>query len=123
MIKKLRITNAYKDVSQRGNDMLVIDFDTVDERIRHYLVFMPDRPELTTRLFDEFMASFPEITNYDTSTWKGYQGAGEIADNRVQYFIPADEQAGLEPVPEPIILKPGNAQGWYDAIAQEARKS
>ena len=104
---RIRIKEAEKAVSKSGNDMLVLKFDVsgYDVTLYHYIVFMPDKPEITNRNLTQFFDSFKGIPagQFDISKWGGQTGAAEIKHEeyngninaKIKYFIPADKQGDL----------------------------
>lgn len=110
---RVRVAAADKAVSKNGNDMLVLQFDVSGhaQTLYHYIVFMPDRPEITNRNLTQFFDSFKDIKEGDTNfaNWIGKVGAVHVVHEeyngeqrpRIKYFIRADKTAGLPPWQEP----------------------
>ena len=110
---RVRVRAADKAVSKNGNDMLVLQFDVSGSTLTlyHYIVFMPDRPEITNRNLTQFFDSFNGIKMGDTNTanWIGKVGAVHVKLEeyngeqrpRIQYFIRADKASGLPAWQEP----------------------
>ena len=104
---RIRIKSAEKTVSKTGKDMLTLQFDVsgYDTILYHYIVFLPDRPEITNRNLTQFFDSFKDIPegDFDTSHWIGKVGACEIkheeyngkVNAKIKYFIHKDKQAEL----------------------------
>lgn len=104
---RIRIKDAEKAVSKTGKDMLVLQFD-VSGQIRtlyHYIVFLPDRPEITNRNLTQFFDSFGGIPegDFNTKNWIGKTGAcvvkheeyNDSMTEKVKYFIPVEKQDDL----------------------------
>ena len=110
---RVRIQNAEKAVSKKGNDMLILKLDVsgYDETLYHYVVFLTDRPEITNRNLTQFYDSFKDIPDGDPNTknWIGKVGACTIkheeyngaVKSRIGYFIPADKQDDMPNWREP----------------------
>ena len=106
---RVRIVSAEKAQSKTGNDMLTIQLDIsgYKDKLYHYIVFMPDKPELTNQKLTQFFDSFKDIPDgdFDTSHWAGKVGACTIKHEeyngnincKVGYFISADKQGDLPP--------------------------
>lgn len=104
---RVRIKSAEKTQSKSGNDMLALQFDVngYSETLYHYIVFMPDKAELTNQKLTQFFDSFKGIPDgeFDTAKWIGQTGACTIkhdkyegnTKSKVGYFIPADKQQDL----------------------------
>lgn len=105
---RVRIADAEKAISKNGNDMLVLTLDVSGYRSRlwHYVVFMPDHPEITNRnltsIFDSF--GIPE-GDFNLNNWKGKIGACMTKQDeygtKVRYFISKEKQAALPAWKEP----------------------
>lgn len=101
------IENAEMAVSKKGNDMLIITlkFDNDEPSLRHYIVFMDDKPEITNRMLTQFFDSFGiEEGNFEVRSYIGKAGACQIKHQedpnygtqaRVSYFIKKSLQDGL----------------------------
>lgn len=110
---RIRIKSADKAVSKSGNDMLVLQFDVsgYTETIYHYIVFMPDKPEITNRNLTQFFDAFKDIADgeLDTAKWLGKVGACSVkheeyngnVNSKVDKFIPAGKQGDLPAWKEP----------------------
>lgn len=106
---RIRIKSAEKASSSKGNDMLALQFDVSGEpgTLYHYIVFLPDRPEITNRNLTQFFDAFPGIPNgdFDMTHWIGKVGACEVKHEewngnmsaKIRYFIHADKQKDLPP--------------------------
>lgn len=109
---RIRIRSVEKKQSQSGRDMLAFQFDVsgVKAILYHYIVFMPDRPEITNRNLTQFFDSFLDIPegNFNLQSWVGKMGACNVAvdknDNtrtRLSSFISFDRAKGLPAWQEP----------------------
>lgn len=106
---RIRIKEAESAISSNGNDMLVLQFEVSGSNkvIWHYIVFLPDRPEITNRMLTQFFESFKDIQDgdFDTAKWIGKVGACKIKHEeyngdmkeKISYFISADRQGDLPP--------------------------
>ena len=104
---RIRIKSAEKAVSKTGKDMLALQFDVSGQTriLYHYIVFLPDRPEITNRNLTQFFDSFAGIKegDFDTSHWVGQVGACRVKHEdyndslteRIKYFIPYSKQGEL----------------------------
>ena len=110
---RIRIKSAEKSVSKSGNDMLALQFEVsgYNSTLYHYIVFMPDRPEITNRNLTAFFDAFKDIPDgeFDTSKWIGKVGACQVKHEeyngnmnaKIHYFISADKQGNLPAWKEP----------------------
>lgn len=109
------IESAEKAVSKSGNEMLVIKMRVsgYSSMLWNYIVFMPDRPEITnqklTQLFDSFGI---EDGNFNLASYVGKAGAvhvklDEQGYSKVAWFIHKNKQDNLPPwkgdVPTPNV--------------------
>ena len=106
-VYRIRIKSAEKAVSKSGKDMLALQFDVSGQTriLYHYIVFLPDRPEITNRNLTQFFDSFAGIKegDFDTAHWIGQVGACRVKHEeyndslteRIQYFISYNKQADL----------------------------
>ena len=106
---RIRVRAVEKAQSKQGNDMLVLQFDVSGSAkvLYYYLVFMPDRPEITNGKLTQFFDSFKDIKDgdFDILNWIGKVGACMIKHEeyngekreRISYFIKADKQGDLPP--------------------------
>lgn len=104
---RVRIVSAEKAQSKNGNDMLTLKFDVsgYKDTVYHYIVFMPDKAEMTNQKLTQFFDSFKDIPDgdFDTSHWVGKVGACTIKHEeyngninpKIGYFIAADKAADL----------------------------
>ena len=107
---RVRIADAEKGVSQSGRDMLKMTLDVSGYRsqIRHYVVFLDDRPEVTNRnltsIFDCF--SIPE-GDFNLKNWVGKSGVAATKQDdfgaKINYFVSASraDRMNLPPWEEP----------------------
>lgn len=109
---RVRIKEVKKKQSKKGNDMLEITLQVsgMNNLLWHYIVFMPDRPEMTNRMLTQFFDSFKDIKEGDfvLANWVGKVGACVVAVDkddetrtRISYFIKADKQGDLPAWVEP----------------------
>lgn len=115
---RIRIAKAEKAVSKTGKDMLALQFDVsgYNSKLFHYIVFLPDRPEITNRNLTQFFDSFKDIPegDFNTANWIGKVGACEVkhedyngsASAKVKFFISKANQANL-----PAWVEPENSNG------------
>ena len=97
MREKVKITGAEYQQSKAGNRMIVLSLETpTGEKIRHYITFMPTKPDITNRLLDVFFKAFEiEMGNFSFSDWIGKEAEAELVDDewngrtykKVKYFI------------------------------------
>lgn len=104
---RIRIKSAEKAVSQKGREMLVLQFEISGNKatIFHYIVFMEEHKEITNRNLTQFFDSFSGIAegDLDTQHWIGKVGAAMIKHEeyegktklKISYFIKADEAKDL----------------------------
>lgn len=114
---RIRVKSAERAVSKKGNDMLVLQFDVsgYDATLYHYIVFMPDKPEITNRMLTQFFDSFKDIPEpkpgeeININSWIGKVGACTVkheeyngnVNAKIGYFIAADKQGDLPNWREP----------------------
>lgn len=109
---RIRVLNADKAVSSKGNDMLALQFEVsgMNNILYHYIVFLNDRPEITNRMLTSFFDSFKDIKegDFNMQNWIGKVGACKVNVDkndpdrtRLSYFIPADKQGELPAWKEP----------------------
>lgn len=126
---RIRIASAEKAVSKTGKDMLALQFEVAGctSILYHYIVFLPDRPDITNRSLTQFFDSFKDIPDgeFDTKKWIGKVGACEVKHEeyngnetaRVHYFIPADKQNDLPAwmsATAPAEIAPDEDVPWSD---------
>lgn len=105
---RVRIADAEKAISKNGNDMLVLTLDVSGYRSRlwHYVVFMPDHPEITNRNLTAIFDSFGIADgDFNLANWKGKVGACMTKQDdfgtKVRYFLSRKKQESLPPWKEP----------------------
>ena len=109
---RIRVLNADKAVSSKGNDMLALQFEVsgMNNILYHYIVFLNDRPEITNRMLTSFFDSFKDIKegDFNMQNWIGKVGACKVNVDKndpdrtkLSYFIPADKQGELPAWKEP----------------------
>ena len=105
---RVRIADAEKAISKNGNDMLVLTLDVSGYRSRlwHYVVFMPDHPEITNRNLTSIFDSFGIADgDFNLANWKGKVGACVTKQDefgtKVRYFLSRKKQENLPPWKEP----------------------
>lgn len=105
---RVRIADAEKAISKNGNDMLVLTLDVSGYRSRlwHYVVFMPDHPEITNRNLTSIFDSFGIADgDFNLANWKGKVGACMTKQDefgtKVRYFLNKKKQEKLPPWQEP----------------------
>ena len=110
---RIRIAKAEKAVSKTGKDMLTLEFEVsgYNSHLYHYIVFLPDRPEITNRNLTQFFDSFKDIPegDFNTANWVGKIGACHVkheeyngnTNAKVKYFIDKDKQGTLPAWVEP----------------------
>lgn len=105
---RVRIADAEKAISKNGNDMLVLTLDVsgYKSRLWHYVVFMPDHPEITNRNLTSIFDSFGIADgDFNLANWKGKVGACMTKQDeygtKVRYFIAKSNQGNLPPWSEP----------------------
>ena len=97
--------------------MLVLQFDVsgYTATLYHYIVFMPDKPEITNRMLTQFFDSFKDIPEpkpgeeININSWIGKVGACTVkheeyngnTNAKIGYFIAADKQGDLPVWREP----------------------
>lgn len=110
---RIRVKDVEMAISKNGNDMMVVQFEVSGSTqiLYHYIVFMPDRPEITNRNLTQFYDSFKDIVPGDTNTanWIGKVGAAKVKleeyngemKPRISYFIRSDKAVNLPAWQEP----------------------
>lgn len=105
---RVRIADAEKAISKKENDMLVLTLDVsgYKSRLWHYVVFMPDHPEITNRNLTSIFDSFGIADgDFDLANWKGKVGACMTKQDefgtKVRYFLNKKKQENLPPWKEP----------------------
>lgn len=105
---RVRIADAEKAISKNGNDMLVLTLDVsgYGARLWHYVVFMPDHPEITNRNLTAIFDSFGIADgDFNLANWKGKVGACVTKQDefgtKVRYFLSKKKQETIPPWKEP----------------------
>ena len=110
---RIRVKSAEKAVSKTGKDMLTLVFDVsgYNAKLYHYIVFLPDKPEITNSNLTQFFDAFPGIGdgNFNIASWVGQVGACFVKHEeyngstsaKIQYFLKPDKAASLSPWKEP----------------------
>ena len=109
---RVRIEEIEQQRSKTGNDMLklTLSISGHTSKLFHYLVFMPDRPQLTNQKLGTIFDSFGiKPGDMNMLNWRGKMGAckmkHEIYEGRTQakisYFILKSRQDGLPAWQEP----------------------
>lgn len=96
----LEIGKATKEVSKTGKEMLHLSLFVLDSTnavlrtLHHYIVFLPDRPEITNRNLTQLFKAFGLDSNSYTklSEYNGKKGVGHIYTdesgfNKIKYFV------------------------------------
>ena len=114
---RVRIKQADKAMSKKGNDMLTLQLEVSGSKqiLYHYITFMDDKPEITNRMLTQFFDAFPGIPegDFNMKNWIGKVGACKVKHEeyngnmqaKVHYFISADRQKDLPPWKEPDGIK------------------
>ena len=104
---RVRVKAVEKAQSQKGNEMLVFQFDVSgsNKTLYHYITFLPNNPQVTNGQLTQFFDSFKDIKDgdFDFLNWVGKVGACKIKHElyngekreRISYFIKADKQKDL----------------------------
>lgn len=97
MRETVKITGAEYQQSKAGNRMIVLSLETTTgEKIKHYLTFMPAKPDITNRLLDTFFKAFEiKLGDFDFTGWIGKEAEAELVEEewngrtykKVKYFI------------------------------------
>lgn len=103
---RVRIASAEEQTSNAGNQMikLVLDVSGYNSTIWHWVVFMPDKKELTNQKLGELWNSFGiQQGNFNLQSWVGKVGAAKVkhedrngeTNAKIAYFISKDRQDKL----------------------------
>lgn len=107
---RIRVKNADKAISKKGNDMLTLQFEVSGSKqiLYHYITFLDDRPEITNRMLTQFFDSFAGIPegDFNMTRWVGQVGACMVKHDddgraKISYFINASKQGDLPAWREP----------------------
>lgn len=99
------IESAEKATSKSGNEMLVIKMKVsgYNSSLWEYIVFMPEKPEITNRKLTQLFDSFGiEDGNFNLASYVGKAGAvhvkiDEQGYSKVAWFIHKNKQENLPP--------------------------
>lgn len=99
------IDSAEKAVSKNDNEMLVLKLKVsgFSSLLWNYIVFMPDRPEITNQKLTQVFDSFDiEDGNFNLASWVGKAGAVHVkiddsGRSVVSYYIHKKKQGNLPP--------------------------
>lgn len=101
---RIRIASVEKAISKSGNDMLVLKFDVsgYSAQLWHYIVFLPDNPEITNRNLTQLFDSFGiEDDNFNLASWVGKVGGCVTKEDeygtKIRYFLSKKKQESLPP--------------------------
>lgn len=101
---RIRIANAEKAISKNGNDMLALKFDVsgYTSKLYHYIVFLPENPEITNRNLTQLFDSFGiEDDNFNLASWVGKVGGCMTKEDeygtKIRYFLSKKKQESLPP--------------------------
>ena len=101
---RIRIANAEKAISKNGNDMLALKFDVsgYTSKLYHYIVFLPENPEITNRNLTQLFDSFGiEDDNFNLASWVGKVGGCMTKEDeygtKIRYFLSKKKQETLPP--------------------------
>lgn len=101
---RIRIANAEKAISKNGNDMLALKFDVsgYTSKLYHYIVFLPENPEITNRNLTQLFDSFGiEDDNFNLASWIGKVGGCMTKEDeygtKIRYFLSKKKQETLPP--------------------------
>lgn len=105
-VHRCRIKQAEKLKSRSGNDMIVVEIELYGYQttLKHYITFLPDRPQFASRMISQMFESFPSISGTkDTSKWAGAVGACEVVYEeyggmmkpKISRMVPAEYQQNL----------------------------
>ena len=127
---RVRIYKAEKAISKAGNDMLHLQLEVSGKPnfVHHYIVFMPDKPDITNRNLTQFFASFgidPKNSSaFNVASYLGLGGAAYLTIdgdyNRVKYFLHKNKQNDLPPWLEKNGMPPASpAMAGFTEIESE----
>lgn len=120
---RVRIVNAEKAVSKNsGNDMIVLQLEVsgYQSLLWNYIVFLPDRPEITNRMLTQFFDSFGiEEGNFNLATYIGKAGAAQIKHDeegraKLHYFLKKGSQAEQDLPPFKSVRSDTGSAGGSD---------
>ena len=130
---RIRIKSAEKAQSKNsGNDMISLQFEVsgFSGLLFHYIVFLPDRPEITNRMLTGFFDAFKDIPDgsFDLDSWVGKVGACMVKHEdyngepkaKIHYFIKVEDAASLPAWKEPDRNDDGGNKGFAPVAQDEA---
>lgn len=105
---RVRIETVEEQTSKSGNDMLKLTLSVsgYGSKLFHYIVFMPDKPEVTNQIlgsvFDSFGIQQGNMNIYD---WQGKIGVARVKHEqydgkpqaKIAYFLLRSKQGDLPP--------------------------
>jgi len=93
----VKITGAEYQQSKAGNRMIVLSLETTTgEKIKHYITFLPTKPDITNRMLDTFFKAFEiKMGDFDFAGWIGKEAEAELTEEewngrnykKVKYFV------------------------------------
>lgn len=104
---RVRIESADKSVSKNGKEMIMMKLAVsgYSASIWHYIVFLPETPEITNRNITQVLDSFdiPDSDVFNLGKWVGRVGACKVKHEsfngeesaKVNYFIHKRKQGNL----------------------------
>ena len=120
---RVRIVNAEKAISKNsGNDMIVLQLEVsgYQSLLWSYIVFLPDRPEITNRMLTQFFDAFGiEEGNFNIATYIGKAGAAQIKHDeegraKLHYFLKKGSQAEQDLPPFKSVRSDTGSAGGSD---------
>ena len=128
---RIRIKAADKAISQKGNDMLALQFTVSGSGLTlfNYITFLDDRPEITNRMLTSFFDAFPDIEegDFNMQNWIGKVGACNVKHEdyngspsaKSNYFIKSSRQSELPPWVEPEVGDNSGGNGFTDKSVED----
>lgn len=99
---RVRVKEAKIENSKSGNEMLHLELDVSGTTaiLHHYIVFLPDNPQITNRKLTEFFDSFGiNRGDFNLANYKGKVGACRTKEDgeyvRVHFFLAPDKAKSL----------------------------
>ena len=103
---RVRIANAEEQTSKNGNDMIKLTLEVSGHSgsLWHYIVFMPDNPQMTNQKLGQLFDSFGiQPGNMNISSWIGKVGGARVAHElyngeqsaKVKYFLSRNKVESL----------------------------
>ncbi len=123
---RVRIEYASEETSKKGYDMIKLELAVSGyaSKLFYYVVFMPERPDITDQNLGKLWDSFGlEPGNLNSQSWVGKVGACKVkhetyegkAQARASYFILRSKQGDLPPWQEKGKAQPPKAQAFRDS--------